>query len=190
MATSAEKAAQRNVIEYCVQLKMTPAQTFKQLQITEKYKNMSRALVFKWHKRFAEGWTGESDSKLGRPTEINSQIVNHVRDVIDTDRRLTVREISEDIGISKTSVHWILRETLGMSRVCARWVPRRLTEDEKAKRVQLSKIFLRRYARDPDFLDKIISVDETWLCDHLTFNSCSPCFPLYMLYVGTYILYL
>ena len=139
MATSAEKAAQRNVIEYCFQLKMTPTQTFKQLQTTEKYKNMSRALVFKWHKRFAEGWTGESDSKLGRPTEINSQIVNHVRDVIDTDRRLTVREISEDIGISKTFVHRILRETLGMSRVCARWVPRLLTEDDKEKRVQLSK---------------------------------------------------
>ena len=51
--------------------------------------------------------------------------------VIDTDRRLTVREISEDIGISKTSVHWILRETLGMSRVCARWVPLLITEDEK-----------------------------------------------------------
>ena len=50
MATSAEKAAQRNVIEYCVQLKMTPTQTFKQLQTTDKYKNMSRALVFKWHK--------------------------------------------------------------------------------------------------------------------------------------------
>ena len=41
---------------------------------------------------------------------INSQIVNHVRDVIDTDRRLTVRENSKDIGISKTSVHMIIRE--------------------------------------------------------------------------------
>ena len=92
---------------------------------------MSRALVFKWRKRFAEEWTGESDSKLGRPTEINSQNVNHVRDVIDTDRRLTVWEISEDIGISKTSVHRILRKTLGMSRVFASWVPRFLTEDEK-----------------------------------------------------------
>ena len=89
---------------------------------------MSGALVFKWHKRFAERWTGESDCKLDRTTEINSQIVNHVRDVIDTDRRLTVREISEDIGISKTSVHRILHEALGMSRVCARWFPLLLTE--------------------------------------------------------------
>ena len=69
MATSAEKAAQRNIIEYCVQLKMTPTQTFKQLQTMGKYENVSCALVFKWHKRSAEGWTGESDSKLGRPTE-------------------------------------------------------------------------------------------------------------------------
>ena len=37
MATSAEKAAQRNVIEYCVQLKMTRTQTIKQLQIKERY---------------------------------------------------------------------------------------------------------------------------------------------------------
>ena len=41
------------------------------------------------------------DSKLGRPIEINSQVVNHISDVIDPDRRLTVREISEDMGISK-----------------------------------------------------------------------------------------
>ena len=68
MATSAEKAAQRNVIEYRAQLKMSPTQSFKQLQTTEKYKNVSRALEFKSHKRFAGGCTGKSDSKLGRPT--------------------------------------------------------------------------------------------------------------------------
>ena len=28
---------------------------------------------------------------------------------------------------------------------------------------------------------------QRYHCDHLTFNSCSPCFPLYMFYVGTYV---
>ena len=100
---------------------------------------MPGALVFKWYKRFAERWTGKSDCKLGKTTEINSQIVNHVRDVIDTDRRLTVGEISEDIVISKTSVHRILHEVLGMSRVCARWFPLLHTEMRRNNGYYLKK---------------------------------------------------
>ena len=59
MATSKEIAEQRNVIEYCVQLDMTLAQILRKLHITEKYKSVSRSLVFKWHKKFVHGWTEE-----------------------------------------------------------------------------------------------------------------------------------
>ena len=105
----------------------------------------------------------ENNGKSGRPMEIDSLIVSKVRDVINTDRRMTVQEISETIGISKSSVHRILRETMGMSRACARWVPQLLAADEKKRCVQVSNIFLMQYARDRDFLSKIISVDETRL---------------------------
>ena len=41
--------------------------------------------------------------------------------------------------------------------------PRLLTENEKERRVVASREFLLKNQRDPTFLDRIITVDETWL---------------------------
>ena len=50
-----------------------------------------------------------------------------------------------------------------MRRVSGRWVPRLLSTEEMTKRVSASKQFLYRYRRDPSFLDRIITMDETWV---------------------------
>jgi hypothetical protein len=54
---------------------------------------------------------------------------NEVWDVINGDRRLTVREVADKCGISKTTAHQILGNYLNMNRVCARWVPQILTAE-------------------------------------------------------------
>ena len=66
------------------------------------------------------------DKREGRPSFKTSDVV---RDVIDGDRRLTVREVSNKCVISKTTVHEILVQELHMNRICARWVPRMLSEE-------------------------------------------------------------
>lgn len=43
---------------------------------------------------------------------------NEVRGVINSDRRLTVREFAEKWEVSKTTVYGILSQDLNMSRVC------------------------------------------------------------------------
>lgn len=43
---------------------------------------------------------------------------NEVRGVINSDRRLTVRECAEKWEVSKTTVYDILSQDLNMSRVC------------------------------------------------------------------------
>lgn len=51
-----------------------------------------------------------------------------------------------------------------MERLCARWVPRLLTENDQQRRVAASKTFLKRWkAGGERFLDRIITCDETWL---------------------------
>ena len=80
------------------------------------------------------------------------------------DARLTVRDIAniQDIGIA--TAHKILCEHLNMSRVCARWVPRLLSEDDRKRRISASRDFIRRWRASGDaFLDRIITTDETWL---------------------------
>jgi hypothetical protein len=44
---------------------------------------------------------------------------------------MKVREIAGIIGISEERVGYILHEELYMKRLCARWVPRLLTADQK-----------------------------------------------------------
>ena len=82
---------------------MTPVETQKKLQLTEDHRHVSRSLVYKWHKRFEDGWTDSLNGKSGRPREINASTVDNVNDV--SDRRQTVREVGEKLGLSKTSVH-------------------------------------------------------------------------------------
>jgi len=76
---------------------------------------------------------------------------------------LTIREIAEDVGISFGSCQAILTEKLNMHRVAAKFVPRVLTEDQKANRVNISQELLDCVSVDENFLKTILTGDETWV---------------------------
>jgi len=76
-------------------------------------------------------------------------------------RRLTVREISEDLNISYGSVQNILTTDLNMRRVSAKFVPRVLTVEQKQQRLSLSLELRDRVASDSSFLGNVITGDET-----------------------------
>ena len=46
-------------------------------------------------------------------------------------RRLTVRSIAEQLNIDRETVRKILTEDLDMRKVCAKMVPKELTEEQK-----------------------------------------------------------
>jgi hypothetical protein len=48
---------------------------------------------------------------------------------------MKVREIAETIGISKERVGYILHGELNMKKLCAIWVPRLLSADQKRTRI-------------------------------------------------------
>lgn len=60
--------------------------------------------------------------------------------------------VASMFDISYGTAFTILTEYLEVRRVLARWIPRLLTEDDKAKRVQLSRAFLGQYTNEDDFL--------------------------------------
>ncbi|KAJ8935346.1 hypothetical protein NQ318_012350, partial [Aromia moschata] len=64
---------------------------------------------------FAEGREDVNDeNRAGRPSASSSDDnVKRVRDLLNTDRRLSVRSISETLDITKTIVHEIVSESLG-----------------------------------------------------------------------------
>jgi len=76
---------------------------------------------------------------------------------------VTVREVAEEVSISKTVCHEILTENLGMHRIAAKFVPRLLTDDQKQNRVDVSQELLDRANDDDNFLENIITGDEAWV---------------------------
>ena len=60
----------------------------------------------------------------------------------------TVREVSEEVGICKSSCHTILTEKLKMYRVAAKFVPRLLTEEQKQNGITVSQELLDRSNTD------------------------------------------
>ena len=82
---------------------------------------MSKTRIKEWHNRFKGGRTSvDSDSCSGRPSKTKTlDNIERVRFAIEGDRRLTVRELENDLGIPKTTVWEILNKILGITRVCA-----------------------------------------------------------------------
>ncbi len=75
-----------------------------------------------------------------------------------------MRELSDKVDLSVGLIHRVIREYLHMRRLCAGWIPKMLTVEQKARRVSSCVSFLRRVDREGDtFLDRIVTVDETWI---------------------------
>jgi len=78
------------------------------------------------------------DPRPGRTsTSTDDDHVERVRAVIHGNRRLTVREVADEVGISIGSCHQILTENLQIRRVSAKFVLCLLTGDQKENRAEV-----------------------------------------------------
>ena len=124
------------------------------------------ATVCKWVRLFNDGReSNENDPRVGRPVSVlTEKNVATVKTLIKEDARYTVQEIEELSGIHSSSVLKILRERLGLHKICVRWVPNLLTDEQKQSRVRLSLQVIEKYDKcDPHHLEEIVTGDETWI---------------------------
>ncbi|GFS12057.1 histone-lysine N-methyltransferase SETMAR [Elysia marginata] len=151
---------------------------------------MSKSQVYQWCSWFGKGRISLDDEpKSGRPkTSNNEENTSRVDELIKCDRRMKIREIALNLEIPKSAVHEIVHDTTGYRKVCARWVPKMLTEDHKFQRVEISQRLPLRCQQDNgdgdtthigagpgggfraknNLFDNLTTGDETWV--HL--NTC------------------
>ena len=87
-----------------------------------------------------------------------------LKTLIEEDARYTVQEIEELSGIHSSSVLKILREQLGLLKICARCVPHLLTDEQKQSQVRLASQVIEKYHKcEPCRLEEIVTGDETWI---------------------------
>ena len=82
--------------------------------------------------------------------------------MIKENRCITINELAESLGLSAGSAVKIM-DTLGYSKVCARWVPRQLTEAHKQSCLEACSELLEYCHSDKTFLQQIVIRDETWV---------------------------
>jgi histone-lysine N-methyltransferase SETMAR len=77
--------------------------------------------------------------------------------------------------MSRTVMQEIVRKRLGYQKLCARWVPKILTDDHKKNQVAAAPAFLARYeVQGDDSLDCIVTGDETLVSHHTPENKQQP----------------
>ncbi|KAL4113850.1 hypothetical protein QTP88_017411 [Uroleucon formosanum] len=159
---------QRCAIRFCFKLGHSTTETFQKLQQAYGESVLSRAQVFRWFKTFSEGREAiEDELRSGKPsTAKTEENVIRVRDLVRSDRRLTVRMIGEQLGLTHTTVHQILTNDLEMRTIWAKMVPKILSQDQKDNRRDTCLDFLEQIENDPSFLERIITGDESWIFEY------------------------
>ena len=149
-------------------LEKSVTETFEMLKIAFGEEAMCRTQTYEWWKHFKEGRTlVDDDPRSGRPSTSKTEYnVAKVREVIRSNCRLTVREVAEEVSISKTVCHEILTENWDMHRIAAKFVPCLLTNDQKQNRADVSQELLDRANGDDNFSKNIITGDETWVYEY------------------------
>jgi len=98
---------------------------------------MKKTAIYKWVKRISEGRESVTDEERSeRPaTSRTEENIAKVRQTVRENRRLTVRSRAEQVNIDRKTVRKILIEDLDMRKVCAKIVPKELSEKQKQRRV-------------------------------------------------------
>ncbi|UYV64527.1 Cht7 [Cordylochernes scorpioides] len=140
-----QKLKQRICIEICVKLQISATETFKMP-----------------NKAFPNDPPKRTTMILGK----NAQNVQKITDLIKENPRTTLLELEQDTGISKTTIGRIVTKDLKLKKTPAKFIPRFLTNEQKLCRLATCENMLEMTRTDPEWKDKIITGDETWVYDY------------------------
>ncbi|UYV60352.1 hypothetical protein LAZ67_1000919 [Cordylochernes scorpioides] len=160
-----KKNGSKNLYKFCVKNEIKCADAFRMLTVAYGEATLDRSNVYRWYKMFSEGREDVNDEeRAGRPsTSTTDEKINEVEKMILTNRRITVREVAEDLSISIGSCHSIFINDLGMRRVAAKFVPKLLNCDQKQHRMNIANEMLDSVRDDPNLLQRVITGDKAWV---------------------------
>ncbi|GBO09063.1 hypothetical protein AVEN_20458-1 [Araneus ventricosus] len=98
---------------------------------------LARCTIFRWCQRYETGRVNIKDLPCPVQAHVvtNSATISAVDELIRRNRRITTREIAVELSISKGFVHHTIHKKLGYGKVCAQWVPKHLSENQKTARM-------------------------------------------------------
>ncbi|UYV82478.1 hypothetical protein LAZ67_21002387 [Cordylochernes scorpioides] len=110
--------------------------------------SLSRSRTFEWFSRFQKGRENVNDDQhTGRPRSLRCEENKlKIKELIKSNRRIYIKDLSSETGLSVGLCHQIVTKDLDMIRTSSKFFPRILTEEQKENGCK-----------------KIITGDETWV---------------------------
>ncbi|XP_062950116.1 protein GVQW3 isoform X1 [Cynocephalus volans] len=168
---------QRISIKFCVKLNKSASETHHLLKEAYGDEVMSRARVFDWHKRFKEGREDvRDDARSGRPvTHRTDENIRKVKDLVCSNRQLTVRMMAEELNLDKETVRRILKENLNMRKVSGKVTSGVLKDESKPQKLDFRSVLSKETRKNSLCVRKKIVICVFWVCmvDKLSMSSDS-----------------
>jgi hypothetical protein len=113
-----QRKEHRVCIKFCAKLGKSVTVTLTMIQQAFGDQSLSRAQVFQWYARFKTGRTSvDDDEHTGRTRSCTTpENVARIRELVRQDRRRTIHDITEEVGIGYGTCQRVLTEELGMHR--------------------------------------------------------------------------
>jgi hypothetical protein len=104
----------------------------------------------------------EENESLGRPsTSKPKKMLRKSVKLFGKKRRLSIRMIAEMVNMDKERVRQILHDRLIMKKVCAKMVPKNVTQEQKGNRKNICSDIMERITEQLDMLENVIICDVT-----------------------------
>ena len=106
--------------------------TYGKLQQSFEDDAVLRAHAFWWREIFSKGRTLVEDEQCSRrpSAKFTGDNTAWVRELVRSNRRLTVKMIAYEVNMNRKTVRLILTEDLGRRNICTKMAPRNLTEQQ------------------------------------------------------------
>lgn len=149
----------RHCILFCFQMGKDAAQATKLINSTLGDNSVCHATVKNWFVKFRAGNFSLDDApRPGPEKEFEDE---QLQSLLDENPCQTENELANQLGVTQQAISKRLH-AMGKIQKDGKWVPHKLTEENKNRRVDICLNLLSRFKRK-DFLHNIVTGDEKWI---------------------------
>ena len=120
-------------IKFCFKLGKIATEMYGKLQTAFRPSCINWSSVFERHKDSRKAgnlW----EMRCGRNKEVRTpELISQIKNFMEKDHRMSIETISAQFDVSVGTVHTIICEELKMRKICAKFVPRVLREDQEER---------------------------------------------------------
>jgi hypothetical protein len=90
-------------------------------------------------------------------------MIDKVHSAMLDNQKITIRELSDELGLSFGSIQSILTKNMGMKCVSVKFAPKVLIVKQKETRLAVARDWLHCADQDTNFMKTLITGDKSWV---------------------------